>query len=127
MAHIEVAMPLSVVVRSGPFKTAVNSTLVARPSMMTGARPRRWLHPDRRVRPEGSRRLGPGHHRHGGRVEAERAQGVEPQPTGWEAHPAHRTRSTSGGCATQRRLRELLEATATTANRPCPAPGEGFG
>jgi hypothetical protein len=43
---------LSVVVRSGPFRTAVNGTLVARPSrMMPGTRPRRWLHPDRRVRP----------------------------------------------------------------------------
>jgi len=33
--HVEVAPWLSVVVRSGPFRTAVNGTLVARPSRMT--------------------------------------------------------------------------------------------
>jgi hypothetical protein len=43
---------LSVVVRSGPFRTAVNGTLVARPSRTTpDTQSRRWLHPDRRVRP----------------------------------------------------------------------------
>jgi hypothetical protein len=51
-APVEAASRLSVVVRSGPFRTAVNGTLVARPSRMTpGTRSRRWLHPDRRVRP----------------------------------------------------------------------------
>jgi hypothetical protein len=41
-----------VVVRSGPFRTAVNGTLVARPARTTpDTQSRRWLHPDRRVRP----------------------------------------------------------------------------
>jgi hypothetical protein len=35
MAQVEAASQLSVVVRSGPFRTAVNGTLVARPARMT--------------------------------------------------------------------------------------------
>jgi hypothetical protein len=43
---------VSVIVRSGPFRTAVNGTLVARPPRMTPVtESRRWLHPDCRVRP----------------------------------------------------------------------------
>jgi hypothetical protein len=52
-AQVEAGCQLSVVVRSGPFRTAVNGTLVARSHGATwhAARWRRWLHPDRRVRP----------------------------------------------------------------------------
>jgi hypothetical protein len=65
--QVEAASVLSVVVRSGPTKTAVNGTLVARPPRMTGIWLRRWLHLDRTERrvfgdhclvgksPEGSR------------------------------------------------------------------------
>jgi hypothetical protein len=48
--QVDAASWLSVVVRSGPFRTAVNGTLVARPSRMTpSTRSRWWLHLDRRV------------------------------------------------------------------------------
>jgi hypothetical protein len=39
MAQVEAAVVLSVVVRSGPVRTAVNGTLVARPAETTSARP----------------------------------------------------------------------------------------
>jgi hypothetical protein len=50
--QVETASWASVVVRSGPCRTAVNGALVARPSRITPAtRLRRWLHLDRWVRP----------------------------------------------------------------------------
>ena len=44
MAQVEGIIVLSVIVRSGPLRTAVNCTLVARPPKTTpGTRLRRWL------------------------------------------------------------------------------------
>jgi hypothetical protein len=49
--QVQAAFGLSVVVRSGPVRTAVNGTLVARPHGATGRPWRRWLHLDRKGRP----------------------------------------------------------------------------
>jgi hypothetical protein len=72
-AQVGAASVLSVVVRWGPVRTAVNGTLVARPPRDDpGIRLRRWFHPDPTVRrvfgdprlvgksPEGSRQPGRG-------------------------------------------------------------------
>jgi hypothetical protein len=47
--QVEAASMLSVVVRSGPCRTAVNGMLVARPSRMTASTPVALVaHPDRK-------------------------------------------------------------------------------
>jgi hypothetical protein len=48
--QVEGAVALSVVVRSGPIITAVNSTVVARPEDNLGKACRCWVHLDHRVR-----------------------------------------------------------------------------